>query len=444
MKKIALIAAALVFLSFSIAVAAGKGVFDHNAMEYLKFKIDAASYNEINKIKNDRNTKFWCELGDSMIVTCAKGRWPKFPASVRGIDPLFVEEKMSAPVVAMVRGADSPLNEVKDRIYVIQKVRHFTIFQTDPKTLSELSHKESNHFAIIKFDDNLSLLVDLKNVFREGEPGGPQNAPEINVDEKHLLGNIQKLQDFKTRYSLTEGYAKSAAFALEEFRRMGYQARFSEYDDNGKKQLNVVAQKSFDEPNEKGFYIVCGHLDCTSEKASTFAPGADDNASGSAGVLEVANILSKSPLAGRVRFALFAGEELGLRGSKAYVKELKASGELSKVLGVVNFDMIGFDKTAPLSSLFETRQFSDPFVKNFVTAAQAEGVKVTMSYNPWGSDHIPFLNAQVPCFLFIEDEFEANSNYHKTTDTVDAINIKLSAAFVKATAKTLVKNLSQK
>jgi len=443
MKKLAIMVAALVILSFSIAGAAEKGAFDHNSVEYLKLKIEAASFNEVNKIKNDKNTRFWCELGNQMIVTCPKGKWPTFPASVRSIDPLFVEENMCDPVVAMTRGANSPLDEVKDKIYVIQKVRHFTIFQTDPKTLSDLSQKENNHFAIIKFNDNLPLLVDLKNVLREGDNGGSQNAPEVTVDEAHLLGNIKKLQDFQTRFSLTEGYVKSANFALDEFKRMGYQAKFSEYEENGKKQINVIAQKSFD-ASEKGFYIVCGHLDSTSEKSSTFAPGADDNASGSAGVLEIANILSKSPLAGRVRFALFAGEELGLRGSKAYVRELTASGEIKKILGVVNFDMIGFDKTAPLSSLFETKQFADPFVKNFVTAAQAEGVKVTVSYNPWGSDHVPFLGAQVPCFLFIEDEFEANVNYHKTTDTVDAINIKLSAAFVRATAKTLIKYLSQK
>ncbi|HOT75587.1 MAG TPA: M28 family peptidase, partial [Candidatus Wallbacteria bacterium] len=122
--------------------------------------------------------------------------------------------------------------------------------------------------------------------------------------------------------------------------------------------------------------------------------------------------------------------------------------ELTNVLGVVNFDMIGFDKTPPLSSLFETYENYKDFIANFISAAEEQAdetrrLKITVSYRPWGSDHIPFLKAQIPCFLFIEDEFEANSNYHQTTDKFEFINLGLCTEFVRVTTSALMNMVSE-
>ena len=56
----------------------------------------------------------------------------------------------------------------------------------------------------------------------------------------------------------------------------------------------------------------------------------------------------------------------------------------------------------------------------------------------WGSDHVPFLQKQVPCVLTIEDEFEANHNYHKTTDTTKSVNKDLCHEILKLNAATLL------
>jgi len=270
-------------------------------------------------------------------------------------------------------------------------------------------------------------------VTREGIPAGALTA-EVNIDR--LKGYVKAFEGFKTRHSYSKGYENAAKFAVEEFKKLGFEAKLAEYDDGGRKQYNVVAQRSFAEAGN--FYIVCGHLDSTSPAAMTDAPGADDNASGSAGVLEIANMVSKMPNANKFRFVLFAGEEVGLRGSNALVRQMTASGELSKIIGVVNFDMIGFDKTAPVSSLFETHEFSKPFITSFINEAARKGIlKTTVSYNAWGSDHIAFLKAKVPCFLFIEDEFEENPTYHKTTDRFEFVNFDLAAEIVRVTAQTL-------
>jgi hypothetical protein len=102
-----------------------------------------------------------------------------------------------------------------------------------------------------------------------------------------------------------------------------------------------------------GCYIVCGHYDATASSSAhddSFAfwwcqhdaPGADDNATGVATVLEAARVLSDSGLEFPfdIRFVLFTAEELGLVGSDVYADSVAAAGDT--IYGVVNVDMIGF------------------------------------------------------------------------------------------------------
>ncbi len=407
---------------------------------YLIYDIKNIDAERLAKFKNDDKILSWCQLDNKLIITCADNERPKAPFTVKMVKNLDTAEKLSEPFLAMRRGTDSPLDEYRAEINVLYESGAYTIFQAPMRVINELGKSESNHFRLEKFDQNLPLRIDSKHI--EIPPVKKSQKPSVvNVDSQRLAGYIKTLEGFKTRYSYSEGYTKSAEWAAAEFKKMGLEVKMHEYSDGGKKQINVVAQKSFDTADK--IYIVCGHLDSTSPRPQTEAPGADDNASGSAGVLEAANILSKTSEANKFRFVLFAGEEVGLKGSTAYVKELKASGDILKVLGVVNFDMIGFDKTPPLSTLFETYETYKGFIANFIEAANAQSdeskrLKITVSYRPWGSDHIPFLKAQVPCFLFIEDEFDANPNYHQTSDKFEFINIELSAEFVRVTVSALL------
>ena len=101
-----------------------------------------------------------------------------------------------------------------------------------------------------------------------------------------------------------------------------------------------------------GYYMVCGHYDATASK--TFpdsalwwcdnpAPGADDNGTGVATILETARVLSDiagASLPFDIHFVLFSGEELGLLGSSVYADSVHAAGDT--IYGVINVDMIGY------------------------------------------------------------------------------------------------------
>jgi aminopeptidase-like protein len=100
--------------------------------------------------------------------------------------------------------------------------------------------------------------------------------------------------------------------------------------------------------------------------------------------------------------------------------------------------MIGFDKTPPVSGLIETKRFSEDFINKFKAVSDKIGkLEISTSYNPWGSDHVPFLNKNIPCFLFIEEEYGANPNYHRTTDTLKYVNMELVAETTRVVVETL-------
>jgi hypothetical protein len=392
------------------------------------------------KFKGDKNMSYWCELDNDFFITYISGKRPVFPPQAVAKNEIMTENNLSEPMLAMKIGKDSPLDEFAAQISVIYDNGAHTIFQAPPNVLKEIAKKESNHFKLESMRQNLPVAVNIRYI----EIPDIKSAETVSVNLERLKGYIKTFEDFKTRYSYSQGYLDAANFAVEEFKKMGLEAKLVEYTDGGKKQYNVVAQKkSAPASKDDKFYVVGGHLDSTSPVAATNAPGADDNASGSSGAMEVANIISKYPFADKVRFVLFAGEELGLRGSKAYVAQLKASGEIKNVLGMVNLDMIGFDKVAPISSMWQTKQEFHPFVDNFLAAAKEVGkLKITMSYSLWGSDHVSFATAGVPAFLFIEDEYGSNPNYHKVTDRLETLNPEMLREFVRIVAQGLVNMLS--
>ncbi|MDA0333640.1 MAG: M28 family peptidase, partial [bacterium] len=122
---------------------------------------------------------------------------------------------------------------------------------------------------------------------------------------------------------------------------------------------NVVGELAGTDP-DAGTYIICAHYDAIGSRSSQAdlarvgeepgrwdwmthpAPGADDNGSGVAVVVESARLLaSAGPFPWSIRFVTWSGEELGLWGSRHYAKAARARGD--HILGVLNFDMVGFN-----------------------------------------------------------------------------------------------------
>ncbi|MBI4456105.1 MAG: M28 family peptidase [Acidobacteria bacterium] len=149
--------------------------------------------------------------------------------------------------------------------------------------------------------------------------------------------------------------------------------------------------------------------------------GADDNASGTAGVLTLARGIVKeaSHLRRGVILVTFAGEELGLLGSAYFVRHVPS--EVPRVIAMINMDMIGRSQgKVYLGGVGSAREFGE-LVKDFTSPLKVEkSLKVEASQSSLGgSDHMSFTQRGIPALFFFSG---LHTDYHKATDDWQKIN----------------------
>jgi len=169
-------------------------------------------------------------------------------------------------------------------------------------------------------------------------------------------------------------------------------------------------------------FVVGAHYDSTArESGATQAPRAEDNASGTAAVIEMARAIARFPTDATFVFVAFSGEEQGEVGSRYYVQQLAGTALAQRIRGVVIMDMIGYSGDAELDCMLETRDSPDnqallAHLAN-VASVYAPELVLSSSTNYWGSDHAPFLDAGYSGLLTIENDYETYPYYHSTSDT---------------------------
>ena len=151
--------------------------------------------------------------------------------------------------------------------------------------------------------------------------------------------------------------------------------------------------------------------------AGTVHPGADDNASGTAGVIELARWFSTQPKQKRgILFLTFAGEELGLLGSSFFVNHPLLP--LEKDVAMINMDMIGRMRDG---KVFIGGVGTGTTLKKLLEEDYAQ-VHLHIDYSEAGygsSDHTSFTTKQVPVLFFFSG---LHADYHKPSDTWDKID----------------------
>ena len=161
--------------------------------------------------------------------------------------------------------------------------------------------------------------------------------------------------------------------------------------------------------------------------------GADDNASGTSGVLELADVLAheKQKPEHTIVFITFAGEESGLLGSNYYT--LHPAVPLSETLAMINLDMIG---RVSKNRLYVGGTGTSPGFRKMVEEANhAEGFELSYSASGYGaSDHTSFTAHQVPVLFFFSG---LHSDYHKPSDTWDKIDAADGARVVDLVASVV-------
>jgi hypothetical protein len=234
---------------------------------------------------------------------------------------------------------------------------------------------------------------------------------------------------------------KATQFVYEHFQALGLPVDYHNWTDCSISNRNVVAtQTGTTYPNE--IVLIIAHLD--DMPLSGVAPGADDNASGSTGVLVIADILSQRTFDRTIRYVLFTGEEQGMCGSGQYTM-LVAS---QNIVAVYNMDMIAWDgEGGPVVELHTRRTNNGGYIGDLALANVFADVVSTyglgaslspriVSDGESRSDHASFWNRGFPAILAIEDDFDFNPYYHKSSDQLARLNMSYYTAFVKASVGT--------
>jgi carboxypeptidase Q len=187
------------------------------------------------------------------------------------------------------------------------------------------------------------------------------------------------------------------------------------FSDKPVEVYNTVAEiRGTEKPDE--IVIVGGHLD-----SWDLGTGATDNGTGSMAVLEAARALQRVGVKPKrtIRFALFAGEEQGLNGSRAYVKAHK--DELGKISGVLVHDSgTGKVLTIGLMANYSVRETIDRTLYPLATA-KGVGLAEPSLRTEGGSDHVPFDEEGVPAFWCVQDNVDYDRTHHSQADTLDRV-----------------------
>jgi hypothetical protein len=226
-----------------------------------------------------------------------------------------------------------------------------------------------------------------------------------------------------TRRSLSGGNLAARDWIANQLESLGWDTYLDDFFMVGGTSFNVVAERrGATRPDD--IYIVGAHMDSVSPDPFNPAPGAEDNASGTAGLLEIARALDGYTPAATIRVIAFSGEEQGLVGSQEYVEYLAdVSGELDQVKAMYNLDMVGY--TSHTTNLHVLLQSYDPeqypWMGNLrdhlaAMAATYTSLNVYTSNYSLGSDHLPFLWRGIPAVLMIAAEHASYPYYHTTDD----------------------------
>ncbi len=361
---------------------------------------------------------------------------PALVAAAEGIEGLQLLEAVSSETgqyfLVLVRDAASAQFEGGAR--VLARHGHTAIVRTSgdaPRMSAESKAAQPGLFQLVR----VTLAPIAWPIAQlEKEPGLPEaqrtdfhplvDQIVADVSQTEYVALWQTLDDFETRYYNTAANTNSSQWMYDQFLSFGLQAQFHTYNHSGTRRNVVGILPGLVHP-EQVVYIT-GHFDSTSEDPQNHAPGADDNASGTAAFLEAARVLSQYAFQYTVKFVGFNSEEQGLIGSDYYTDTIAAEGE--DVIACFNFDMIAYAGTDPAppdliiytntASLAYAQLLRDACLEYVPTHVEPVIVQEALS----GSDHYSFWEHGYLAVLGIEDEAWGSDFcpwYHTADDQIE-------------------------
>jgi len=274
------------------------------------------------------------------------------------------------------------------------------------------------------------------------------SAADLKIRLERIVGERSPSSNPR-RLSEVEDYIES------EFKRLGLEVESDRFV-YGKSYRNIIARTA-NAPSAP-LIILGAHFDSVPG-----SPGADDNASGVAVLLEAARLLSGRRLKYPLVFCAFNLEELNMIGSTHFVRRLKSHG--MKVAAMVSLEMLGYTDSRPgsqkypagLGWFYPQRGDFIGIIGNWRSASLLKGFAGAMRQVPalpvetltvLGngflvpqvrlSDHAPFWDLGYPALLLTDTAFMRNPHYHTSSDTIDTLDLDFMAKVCQGVVNAVV------
>jgi acetylornithine deacetylase/succinyl-diaminopimelate desuccinylase-like protein len=270
-----------------------------------------------------------------------------------------------------------------------------------------------------------------------------QQSDTASPATRRILADVRYLADDaqEGRGVGTAGLERAGAYIRDAFTRAGLQTSFQDFtvpadapailhtNLGGKPTRNVIAVWPGASPTLRGEVVVVGaHYDhlglggfgaMDPDSTGKVHNGADDNASGTAAVMEIGRLLAGRPRPARtIVLVAFSGEELGTLGSSFFVQHAVPQ-TADSIYAMLNLDMVGRLKNARLAALGAASAKEFPALLDSLNTPARFDLRA--SGDGWGpSDHAVFFAARHPVLHFFTDLHE---DYHRSTDDWDKINV---------------------
>ncbi len=353
----------------------------------------------------------------------------------------FLVQSLSPETEFELRSAGTPLDKIGDQTLVAISPEDFERFSNislsskfispQPITVYETAH-DIDISASIEPDPAIQALMNQiteRKVY--SMTGGLTGEWPVDIG-----GSSYTIASRNTGNATA--IEKATQYAYEFFDTLELDVSYHNYTLSyyGSRRNVEAVQEGVSQPER--IFLLTGHID--NMPSGPLAPGADDNGSGSVGVMLAAEVLSQYDFDCTLRYVLFSGEEQGLYGSHYYAQD--AANARDAIEAVLNLDMIAYnsDRLPILDLHTRNGNQSDLAIANtFVDVVEAYYLDLVPNIhqdNMGYSDHDSFWNFGYPAILAIEDDHDFTPYYHTVDDNLDSLNMDYYTNFIQAAIGT--------
>jgi Tol biopolymer transport system component len=339
--------------------------------------------------------------------------------TVRTIAPEYSwEPSADGSKVLVVADRDGNTISTERGIYLMDLTRKVTREELLARLRENLAHEEA-------------LRAKAKRLYATMTE--PVKAAVAEASVARVYGYEKALFDFDSKHITRPGNKLAAEYLFETYKSFGYAPEMQWFERTtalGGRTANVLATLK-GTVNPELIYVVSSHYDSVAA-----GPGADDDSSGTAALLETARILARRPQPATIVFASFTGEEAGLLGSREFVR--RAVADKLQILGALNNDMVGWANDHRLDN---TIRYSNPGIRDIQHAAAMLFTNL-ITYDALyyrGTDAAAYYEAFGDIVGGIGSYPVLSSpHYHQSHDVLSNMNHQLITEVAKTTVATLM------